>query len=175
MRHPAVRIFCQCSSGCLLGSYAMSSGTIEGPQLRANKASIRGPERRPIEHFPYGRRAPSPTSAQLALRPPDSEASRPPITSPRDQLDLITGVSPMRSSIRLERSTIQSSRSTWSQHRGLSDAVIHPIETIDDAVVEVDSVSSSESPRCRRRPKQRDVKPSQVASTVPSWSLRSDH
>ena len=64
----------------------------------------------------------------------------PQITSPRDQLDLTTGVSPMRSSIRLERSTMQSSRSTWSQHRGLSDAVIHPIGEVDDVVDKVDSV-----------------------------------
>ena len=55
-------------------------------------------------------------------------ASRPPIASPRDQLDLIIGVSRMQSSIRLERSTMKSSRSTQSQHRGHSDADIDPIE-----------------------------------------------
>ena len=110
-----------------------------------------------------------------ALRPPNSEASRQPITSPRDQLDLTTGVSPMRSSIQLKRSTMQSLKSTWSQYRGLSDAVTYPINEVGDAVVEVDSVSSPGSFRCRRRPKQRDVRPSQVASTLSSWSLRSDH
>ena len=47
-------MFRQCSGLCLLGFHAMSSGTVEGRQLRANKASIRGPERRPEKHFPYG-------------------------------------------------------------------------------------------------------------------------
>ncbi len=134
MRHPAVRIFRGCSGVCLLEFHAMSSGTIEGPQLNANKASVRGPERRPIEHFPYGSGALSPTSAQQALRPPNSEASRPPITSPRDQLDLNIGVCPMRSPIRLERSTMKSSRSTRSLHRGLSDAGVDPSSVTRDPV-----------------------------------------
>jgi len=55
------------------------------------------------------------------------------------------------------------SRAVRPHHRRLSDAVIHPIG-------EVDSVSLSGSIRCRRRPEQRDF-----ASTLPSWSLRSDH
>ena len=119
---------------CFLDFHAMSSGTIEGPQLHANKASVRGPERRPKEHFPYGSGALSPTSAQQALRPPSSEASRPPITSPRDQLDLNIGVCPMRSPIRLERSTMQSSRSTRSLHRGVSDAGVDPSNVTRDPV-----------------------------------------
>ena len=127
-------MFCGCSGVCLLESHAMLSGTIEGPQLNANKASIRGPERRPIEHFPYGSGALSPTGAQQALRPRKSEASRPSITSPRDQLDLNIGVCPMRSPIRLERSTMKSSRSTRSLHRGVSDAGVDPSSVTRDPV-----------------------------------------
>ena len=40
----------------------------------------------------------------------------------------LIGVSPMRSSIRLEGSTMESSRSTQSHHRGLSDSRIDPIK-----------------------------------------------
>ena len=55
----------------------------------------------------------------------------------------------------------KASRPARPHHRGLSDAIIHPIGAVDDEVVEVDSVSSSGSLRCRRPPKQRDVRPSQ--------------
>ena len=87
-------------------------------------------------------------AVKQAMRPLYPVASRPPITSPRDQLDLIIGV---------------------------SDAVIHLIEEVDDGVGEVDSVSLSGSLRCGRRPEQRDLGPGKVAATIPSWSLRSDH
>ena len=107
-------MFCQCSGLCLLGFHAMSSGTIEGPQLRANKASIRGPERRPKKHFPYGSGALI-TNKRLA----GNEAS-------------ISG--------RKQATDHKPSRPARPHHRGLSDAVIHPIGEVDDEVGEVDSV-----------------------------------
>ena len=73
----------------------------------------------------------NPTSAWQAMMPLYPVAIRPPITSPRDQLDLITGVSPMRSSIRLERATMESKRSTRSHYRGPSDAGVDPSSVTD--------------------------------------------
>ena len=100
------------------GFNAMSSGTIEGPQLHANKAqkALSIGEWSAINNTP----------SQQAMMPLYPVASRPPITSPRDQLDLITGLSPMRPSIRLERATMESERSTRFRYRGPSDAGVDP-------------------------------------------------
>lgn len=85
----------------------MSSGTIKGPQLRANQASIRGPERRPKKQFPYGKWS-TVTNEQLA----GNEASE--ITSK-------------------QATEHNSSRPARPHHRGLSDAVIHPIGEVDSS------------------------------------------
>ena len=120
-------MFRQCSGGCLLGSYALSSGTIEGPQLHQ---SINSWSRKKAQKALsiWGLERCFPTSDLSATRPNNLEASRPPITSLRDQLDLIVGVSPMRSFIRLVRSTMESSRSTRSRDRALSDTGVDPIK-----------------------------------------------
>ena len=82
----------------------------------------------PKSTFHMGTGALFPTSDLSATRPNNLEASRPPITSLRDQLELIVGVSPMRSFIRLVRSTMESSRSTRSRDRALSDTGVDPIK-----------------------------------------------
>ena len=96
----------------------MSSGTIESPQLRANKAQ------KALSIWEWS--AINNTPIQQAMMHLNPVASRPPITSPLDQLDLIAGLSPMRPSIRLERSTMEGSRSIQSLHRGPSDAGVDP-------------------------------------------------
>ena len=114
-------MFCQCSGLCLLGFHAMSSGTVEGPQLRVNKAQ------KALSIWEWS----AITYTQLA----GDEAS---ISGCKQVADLTP------------------SRPARPHHRGLFDAVIHPIGEIDDEVGEVDSVSISGSLRGRRRPEQRD-------------------
>ena len=54
----------------------MSSGTIEGPQLGANKAPIRGPERKAKRHSAVGGGALSRTSARPATSSDCSHTDR---------------------------------------------------------------------------------------------------
>ena len=55
-------------------------------------------------------------------------------------------------------------------HRGLSNAIIHPIEKVDHGVVEVDSGSSLGSLQCRRRPDRTACRGTRRGTPCsPSW------
>ena len=86
----------------------MSSGTIEGPQLYAKKASTRGPERRAKNtlHMGVARCHNRVTSKQEASKIVGKQAT-----------------------------DHKPSRSAWPHHRGLSDAITHRTGEVDDKFV----------------------------------------
>ena len=94
----------QAAIGHMVAAYCQ---VLEDPVQR--KHQIREVQGRAKMHPPYESGALSQSSEQQARWPLRLLASRPRTTSPRDQHGLIIGVSPRRSLIGLERSTINSS------------------------------------------------------------------